>query len=483
MKAFKYPIRPVGGLKPVITQRFGVDFKLNGQWVYRRFGMKGHNGIDFRTRYATSPLGRIYVYNPSPFGGTIVNGQDNGYGVHVRIRHDDGSETIFAHLTTTYLPNGSRVKGYDDRPIGLTGNTGFSTAPHLHFGYRPPNMDIHNGYNGWIDPAPFFEERSIPVSPLSDKDIKLDEYIFSMSIESEGKTWDIPYREQGGFNNCTTMAITNAILGLTGQQFSPLAFHADIESDPQKGIHIRNAMRHMESVGLVLESHIPYGDPWRETPQEKMARANKVLKNKQMKRHQFSYIRLDRFNQSEIDTAVLHISPVVVRVPNSQTALTGKPYRESDSKAGYHAVTLIDKIDNDTYRAIDTLRFTGDDDGIRVVHFSQIQEAWAVVDKFNTKEIRVGWTERYGKEENRRKELQANAHIYEGIMRTRREDLMEEYMRNQQMYINAVAYGGYNAHYFKLGKWFAGDVINYMHAKINNRTLPFDLNNPRHHYN
>ena len=480
---FQYPIKPIGGLEPVITQSFGADFKINGRWAYKSMGLKGHNGLDFRTRYATSPLGRIHCFNASPIGGTIRNGNDpRGYGIFVRIHHDDGSETIYSHLTKTYLPNGSRIEGFDERPIGLTGNTGFSTAPHLHFGYRPPNMDYDNGYYGWIDPAPFFEQSTVPASELDDRDVKLDEYLYSMAIESEGKEWNIPYREQGAFGNCTTMAITNAILGVTGKQFSPLVFHADLQSDPLKGIDIKHALYHMRYTGLVLESHIPYGDAWGELPADKMARANKVLKTKQMKRYQFGFISLDRFNQSEIDTAVLHISPVVIRVPNSKTALAGVPYSSIDNGVGYHVLTLIDKIDNHTYKAIDTLRFRGNDDGIRTIHISQIKEAWAVTEKFNVKKVRVGWNERYGKQESRRKELQAQAHIYEGIMRTRREDLMEEYVRNLQMYVNAVAYGGYNAHYFKLGRWYAGDVINYMHAKIKGRELPFDLNNPRHNY-
>jgi Membrane proteins related to metalloendopeptidases len=52
---------------------------------------------------------------------------------HVRILHDDGSMALYAHLQPdgVLVRVGERVR--QGQRIGLSGNTGFSTAPHLHF--------------------------------------------------------------------------------------------------------------------------------------------------------------------------------------------------------------------------------------------------------------------------------------------------------------------------------------------------------------
>ncbi|KAF1696638.1 M23 family metallopeptidase [Pseudoxanthomonas koreensis] len=78
-------------------------------------------------------------------GGTVLQVQadfqrggldperDGGRANHVRILHDDGSMALYGHLQ----PDGVQVRVGDrvvqGQRIGLSGNTGFSTAPHLHF--------------------------------------------------------------------------------------------------------------------------------------------------------------------------------------------------------------------------------------------------------------------------------------------------------------------------------------------------------------
>jgi len=56
------------------------------------------------------------------------------YGYHVIIEHADGYETLYAHLSTVYVATGQWVSGGEI--IGLSGNTGYSTGPHLHFEIR-----------------------------------------------------------------------------------------------------------------------------------------------------------------------------------------------------------------------------------------------------------------------------------------------------------------------------------------------------------
>lgn len=133
--------------KIFITQSFGVNPS-----IYARFGLKGHDGIDLRTRFLDSPLGRrIVMASADGWCEVRLNGA-SGYGNHVRIHHSDGSITIYGHLSKVDVFQKQIVK--QGQRIGITGSSGFSSGPHLHFEYRPPNCDVKNGYAGAINPIP-----------------------------------------------------------------------------------------------------------------------------------------------------------------------------------------------------------------------------------------------------------------------------------------------------------------------------------------
>jgi murein DD-endopeptidase MepM/ murein hydrolase activator NlpD len=59
---------------------------------------------------------------------------ETGYGDHVLIAHGDGWFTLYAHLSQFVVRDGDVVRRGD--PIGLSGSTGFSTGPHLHYEVR-----------------------------------------------------------------------------------------------------------------------------------------------------------------------------------------------------------------------------------------------------------------------------------------------------------------------------------------------------------
>lgn len=137
--------------KIYITQGFGGN-----KSVYARFGLAGHNGIDYRVKFIDSPLGKRYC--SSAADGVIEVVRDDGakgYGLHIRIRHADGSMTIYGHLSKSYVGQGAKIKAQEI--IGLTGNSGFSSGAHLHFEYRPAGWEKNtaNGYAGAVDPTPF----------------------------------------------------------------------------------------------------------------------------------------------------------------------------------------------------------------------------------------------------------------------------------------------------------------------------------------
>ena len=87
-----------------------------------------HKGLDIK----------VYIGDTirSAFSGKvrIVNYERKGYGKYVVIRHYNGLETIYGHMSKHLVVEDQEVKAGD--PIGLGGNTGRSTGSHLHFETR-----------------------------------------------------------------------------------------------------------------------------------------------------------------------------------------------------------------------------------------------------------------------------------------------------------------------------------------------------------
>ncbi len=98
-----------------------------------------HNGIDIITNTGTK------VKAPGK-GKVSFAGRNGGYGICVEIDHGYGYKTIFAHLSEIKVKLGQKIKRGDI--IALTGNTGLSTGPHLHY-------EIHHKGKK-LDPEDFF---------------------------------------------------------------------------------------------------------------------------------------------------------------------------------------------------------------------------------------------------------------------------------------------------------------------------------------
>ncbi|MFN2496297.1 MAG: M23 family metallopeptidase [Pseudonocardiaceae bacterium] len=64
-------------------------------------------------------------------GEIIDSGPASGFGLWVRIRHDDGTVTVYGHINETLVSEGQRVTAGEQ--IATVGNRGLSTGPHLHF--------------------------------------------------------------------------------------------------------------------------------------------------------------------------------------------------------------------------------------------------------------------------------------------------------------------------------------------------------------
>ncbi len=129
------------------TQGFGENPD-----VYRRWGLPGHEGIDFR-----APLNaNIYACAD----GLVYQVHDgtgaHPYGIHVRIRHADGYRTVYAHLNQALVHQGQFVNAGER--IGFADSTGNSTGSHLHLTLKKDGATA-SGLTTYpydiLDPTPF----------------------------------------------------------------------------------------------------------------------------------------------------------------------------------------------------------------------------------------------------------------------------------------------------------------------------------------
>lgn len=117
----------------------GFQRPVNGPVTWP-FGAN-HNGTDFGIPIGTSvkaaKSGTVTIaLAPCPhnYGKSGNCGCNGGYGNYVKINHGDGTETLYAHLTSLSVSKGQHVS--QGQEIGRSGSTGWSTGPHLHFEIR-----------------------------------------------------------------------------------------------------------------------------------------------------------------------------------------------------------------------------------------------------------------------------------------------------------------------------------------------------------
>ena len=123
-----------------------------------------HNGLDLKVN-----IGDTIV---AAFDGKvrIVKYERRGYGKYVVIRHDNGLETVYGHLSKQIVDINQLVKAGE--PIALGGNTGRSTGSHLHFETRFLGIPIN--------PALMFD--------FEKQDIVADHYTFNKTKSPKGTT-------------------------------------------------------------------------------------------------------------------------------------------------------------------------------------------------------------------------------------------------------------------------------------------------------
>jgi len=94
---------------------------------------ESHPGVDIAV-----PLGT--PVRASGGGSVTAAGYDGDYGLFVLLRHPSGYETMYGHMSRLLAAEGDEVQA--GQVIGLSGNSGRSTAPHLHFEIRHDNKSV-----------------------------------------------------------------------------------------------------------------------------------------------------------------------------------------------------------------------------------------------------------------------------------------------------------------------------------------------------
>ena len=154
----------------------GFAMPTNQTKITSNFGPRWrrmHNGIDIK----------VYIGDTirAAFDGKIrmVKYERRGYGKYVVIRHENGLETVYGHLSKQLVKEDEYVKAGE--PIGLGGNTGRSTGSHLHFETRVLGQAIN--------PAFLFD--------FEKQDIVADSYMFYKKGVRKGSSSSILMADSG----------------------------------------------------------------------------------------------------------------------------------------------------------------------------------------------------------------------------------------------------------------------------------------------
>lgn len=148
-------------LGPVLTSQFYLSwptdyrvitqgYNLHPEW-YNKFGLPGHEGVDIQAPYNSN----IYACAPGKVTQVIFS-DTHAYGNHIRIQHDNGYQTIYAHLISSAVTPMENVER--KQLIGQADSTGNSTGSHLHLTLKKLGATARgetNFPNDIINPEPF----------------------------------------------------------------------------------------------------------------------------------------------------------------------------------------------------------------------------------------------------------------------------------------------------------------------------------------
>lgn len=122
---------------------------------------KMHTGMDFTAKIGTP------IYATGDGYVITADGSGRGYGNHVVINHGYGYQTLYGHMSRIKARRGQSVKRGEI--IGYVGNTGTSTAPHLHYEVRKGGRPINPVNFYYNDLTPLEYEKMLKISLTSNQ--------------------------------------------------------------------------------------------------------------------------------------------------------------------------------------------------------------------------------------------------------------------------------------------------------------------------
>ena len=112
----------------------GYIWPVDSRYITSTVGGRASPGGIGSTNHKGTDIGRVGYTSPvyaSKAGTVIVSQYSSSYGNYVAISHGSGNTTLYAHMSSRKVEVGQYVNQGD--VIGITGSTGNSTGPHLHF--------------------------------------------------------------------------------------------------------------------------------------------------------------------------------------------------------------------------------------------------------------------------------------------------------------------------------------------------------------
>jgi murein DD-endopeptidase MepM/ murein hydrolase activator NlpD len=132
-----------------ILQEFG-----NNPDYYRRWDLPGHEGLDIRAPFNTN----VYACADGVVFQVHDGSNNHAYGIHIRIRHQDGYVTIYAHLAQALVKVDDAVTAR--QLIGKADSTGNTASSHLHLTVKKEGATaagLTNFPRDIIDPTPLLQ--------------------------------------------------------------------------------------------------------------------------------------------------------------------------------------------------------------------------------------------------------------------------------------------------------------------------------------
>ena len=151
-------IQPVAN-KDLKRMASGYGYRIHPIYKTRKM----HYGMDFSAKTGTE------IYSTGDGVVSKVKRSKRGYGNYVKINHGFGYETLYAHMSKYIVKKGQKVKRGE--VIGFVGNSGISTAPHLHYEVRKDNKKINPVNFYYNDLSPEEYEKMLEISLQSNQSL------------------------------------------------------------------------------------------------------------------------------------------------------------------------------------------------------------------------------------------------------------------------------------------------------------------------